>query len=357
MNYSNYAQYSNSQDLIINTQQKNCQSLENKDQISVQKNNEQPIYQNHMVQPVNYPCLSYENESVCGDQQEPNHIIHNEYLQQQQQLQVAQEQKPYQQIKVDDNQTQNIYTDQQIATPFIQTENVNNEDKLNEKCRRDLISKINCFWIIQEIIQIILCIINMASYSYDSIFFDYSAVEYRLTFYVFLILTFGYMIVIRFTKRLWDKQGYQGIIYIIYAILYSFFISGIVSSSHISYNYEKIYFLIGFLYFIGTIGILIMLIQFQVQIKYFKEEEMNLKEFLRGIMAGPLGVLFVISALFGIDSFTILLFYEIVWSFFFTLFYIYSLLQIYRGKFKLRKDQYFVGVVLTYINMLIPFVH
>lgn len=44
----------------------------------------------------------------------------------------------------------------------------------------------------------------MASYSYDSIFFDYSAVEYRLTFYVFLILTFGYMIVIRFTKRLWD---------------------------------------------------------------------------------------------------------------------------------------------------------
>ncbi|CAD8074870.1 unnamed protein product [Paramecium primaurelia] len=349
INYQNYAQYNNTQNNQNNTQNLNPQPQQNGYQFSNQNIHNQNMYQQNMVQPANYPKLNFEKESFSEDQ--PDHIIHHDYLQQQQ---VTQQQEPYQQYNNNDNQTQYIYVNQQIATPFIQPENENNQDIMTEHLRRNLIYKINFFWIIQQTVQIILCIINMASYSYDNLFFDYSLVQYRITIYIFLFLSFGYMLVIRFIKPLWRIRGYQSIIYIIYTILYSFFISGIVSSSHLSFYKNKMYFLIGFLYFIGTIGILIMLIQFQFQIKHFKEEDMKLKEFIKGVILGPIGILFLITAIFGVDAVSMVLCYELIWSYIFTLFYINSLLQIYRGKFKLKRDQHFVGVILVYINMFIP---
>lgn len=49
-------------------------------------------------------------------------------------------------------------------------------------------------------------------------------------------------------------------------------------------------------------------------------------EFLKGIILGPIGILFLITAFFGIDAASILLMYELIWSYIFALFYITSLL-------------------------------
>lgn len=47
---------------------------------------------------------------------------------------------------------------------------------------------------------------------------------------------------------------------------------------------------------------------------------------MSAIMSGPLTILFIMSALFGIDAATITLTFELIYSLFFTLFYVPSLL-------------------------------
>lgn len=49
-------------------------------------------------------------------------------------------------------------------------------------------------------------------------------------------------------------------------------------------------------------------------------------EFIKSVIVSPIGILFLITALFGNDAITIVLCYELIWSYIFTLFYILSLL-------------------------------
>lgn len=47
---------------------------------------------------------------------------------------------------------------------------------------------------------------------------------------------------------------------------------------------------------------------------------------MKAIMSGPLSILFIISALFGIDAATVTLVFELIYAAFFSLFYVPSLL-------------------------------
>lgn len=47
---------------------------------------------------------------------------------------------------------------------------------------------------------------------------------------------------------------------------------------------------------------------------------------MNAIISGPLAILFVMSALFGIDAATVTLVFELIYSAFFSLFYVPSLL-------------------------------
>ncbi|CAD8072330.1 unnamed protein product [Paramecium sonneborni] len=243
----------------------------------------------------------------------------------------------------------------QIYQPLLLT-NQQQSSTSDLKKQRFLI-QITGIWIFQEAIQIIMSVITILDINYDDLFYNFEQGKYRVPLYLFFLISFLQLLLIRFYKPFRCKHN-AFFIFLIFTITYALWISGLIAGEHSDiWNIEKSVQL-GFAIFIGVICNFLTLITSLFQFSLTKKQ-ISFFRTIKYVFIPPFIYAFIFQIFNPFDYIAVLILWMSteLWAFTFGGLYLYSILQILHGKFNLNQDQTISAALLAFINIFFPFGH